>query len=47
MCLNSGENDNGQFYFQNYFRREGNDKGGKMTESITVFNHLKTNICAK
>ena len=38
MCLNSGgENDNGQFFFK-FFLEEGgeNDKGGKMTEGITV-----------
>ena len=38
MCLNSGgENDNGQNFFFNFFFEGGeNDKGGKMTEGITV-----------
>ena len=38
MSLNSGGgNDNGQIFFQKIFRRGGeNDKGGKMTEGITV-----------
>ena len=25
-----------KFFFQKFFRRGGNDKGGKMTEGITV-----------
>ena len=41
MSLNSGGgNDNGQNFFQKIFRRGGNDKGGKMTEGITVIFYL-------
>ena len=38
MCLNlEGENDNGQkFFFKKFLEGGENDKGGKMTEGITV-----------
>ena len=35
MCLNSGGNDNGQFFFKKIL------EGGKMTEGITVIKFAK------
>ena len=38
MCLNSGgEMTTDKIFFQFFFWRGENDKGGKMTEGITVF----------
>ena len=41
MCLNSGGGkwQRTKFFFQNFFWRGENDKGGKMTEGITVFSY--------
>ena len=41
MCLNSGEMTTDNFIFKIILEEGGNDKGGKMTESITVFNIFK------
>ena len=32
-----------KFFFQKIFRRGGNDKGGKMTEGITVYLYININ----
>ena len=42
MCLNSGGNNNGQFFIK-IFLEERNDKEEKMTEGITVINFSVSN----
>ena len=42
MCLNSGGGkwQRTEFFFKNFLEGGENDKGGKMTEGITVINYL-------